>query len=144
MATEVRSAPSDQQKSVLVPVQSPSLPDAGPVGWKARLLSASSCQFCSFPLPTRRDKWADRWAASAVTSRFVGPIAAPCSFPLRGFWLSHLSRPTPTNRRPARIGGRATFEKNSMAPNSRSPYPCLQVKVWERLMRERNKITFPG
>lgn len=58
-----------------------------------------------------------------MTSRFVGPIAAPCSFPLRGFCSRSLA-PTPTNRRPSRTGGRATFEKNSMAPNGRSPYPC--------------------
>lgn len=95
--------------------------------------SASSCQpallLPRFLLPTRDNKWADRqgqtgrWAASAVTSRFVGPFAAPCSFPLRGL-CSHSLAPTLTNRRPSRTRGRATFEKSSMAPNGRSPCPC--------------------
>ena len=117
---------SDQQKSVPGPVQSPSLPETGPM----QLESSAHLQFSPVVLlpsaqcsvPTHQDKWADRWAASAVTSRFVGPIGAPGSFFLRGF-PPFLPR-GPIGGRPG-PGDGPTFEKNSMAPNSRSPYLFL-------------------
>lgn len=97
------------------------------------------------PVPTeikwagrQADRHTRRWDASAVTSRFVGPIDAPCSLPFRAFALFRLA-----NERPVWSGGRTTFEKSSMAPNSRCPYPCYLDFVQVRLLlggREEQEV----